>query len=146
MQPRKPLTIAVTVIAYVVTTFAVQGTSHFAINADHYHAIPIMRSEPIVAMGLLSMVIQGLLFALLFPTFNRGANPVRSGILFSWALGGFLASYIVLGEAGKYAVPSISSWIIVELSVALVQYTVFGALLGFIHRGSTSPVLQEQRA
>ena len=50
------------------------------------------------------------------------------------ALGGFLASYIVLGEAGKYAIPSIASWIAVEGSVAFVQYTLFGVLLGVIHR------------
>lgn len=146
MKPRKPITIIVTVLAYVITTFAVQGGSHFAINADHYAAIPIMRAEPVVAMGILSMLIQGVLFALLFPTFNRGSNPVRNGIVFSWALGGFLASYIVLGEAGKYAIPSIPSWIAVEASTALVQFTVFGALLGLIHRSSTSRALQEQRA
>ena len=53
---------------------------------------------------------------------------------FSWALGAFLASYIVLGEAGKYAIPSLASWIAVEGGVAFVQYSLFGILLGLIHR------------
>lgn len=134
MEARKPATVLLTVLAYVVTTFAVQGASHFAINAGHYAAIPIMRTEPVIAMGLLSMVVQGVLFALLFPTFQRGGGAVWDGVKFSWALGGFLASYIVLGEAGKYAIPSIASWIAVEGSVAFVQYTLFGVLLGLIHR------------
>ncbi|MDQ3997228.1 MAG: hypothetical protein M3303_09445 [Gemmatimonadota bacterium] len=134
MQPRKPATVAVTVLAYMATTFAVQGGSHFALNAEHYAAIPVMRSEPIVAMGLTSMVIQGLIFAWLYPTFAAGVSTIRKGIAFSWALGAFLASYIVLGEAGKYAIPSIPSWIAVEGSAAFVQYTVFGAWLGLIHR------------
>ncbi|HEV8362635.1 MAG TPA: hypothetical protein VGQ52_03895, partial [Gemmatimonadaceae bacterium] len=64
----------------------------------------------------------------------------------SWALGGFLASYIVLGEAGKYAVPSLSSWIVVELSVAAVQYTLFGLLLGQLHRRSLAPNTVPARA
>ena len=93
-----------------------------------------MRAEPVIAMGLGSMLIQGVLFALLFPAFQRGGDSVWDGVKFSWALGGFLASYIVLGEAGKYAIPSIGSWIAVEGSVALVQYTLFGVLLGLIHR------------
>ena len=44
MEARKPATVLVTVLAYVVTTFAVQGTSHFVINKDHYAAISIMRA------------------------------------------------------------------------------------------------------
>lgn len=139
MEPRKPATVVLTIIAYVLTTFAIQGTSHFAINAGHYAGISIMRAQPIVPMGMASMVIQGALFALLFPTFNRVGKPVRNGLMFSWALGGFLASYIVLGEAGKYAIPSIPSWIAVELSAAAVQYTLFGVLLGLLHRRAAVP-------
>lgn len=134
MKPRQPVTIVATVAAYVITTFAVQGASHFAINAEHYAAIDIMRPEPIVAMGILSMVVQGVIFALLFPAFAGVTSTVRRGILFSWAIGAFLASYIVLGEAGKYAVPSIPSWIGVEAAAAAVQFTLFGILLGLIHR------------
>jgi hypothetical protein len=100
MEARKPATVVLTIVAYALTTFAVQGTSHFAINAEHYAGISLMRAQPIVPMGLASMVIQGAIFALLFPTFNHGRRPVRNGLMFSWALGGFLASYIVLGEAG----------------------------------------------
>lgn len=143
MQPRKPATVAVTVLAYMATTFAVQGGSHFALNAEHYAAIPVMRTEPIVAMGLTSMVIQGLIFAWLYPTFAAGVSTIRKGITFSWALGAFLASYIVLGEAGKYAIPSIPSWIAVEGSAAFVQYTLFGAWLGLIHRAAAPAAFRQ---
>jgi hypothetical protein len=137
MEARKPVTVALTIVAYVVTTFAVQGTSHFAVNADHYAAISIMRPQPIVPMGLMSMLVQGTIFGLLFPVFNRGPSTIRNAVLFSWALGAFLASYIVLGEAGKYAIPSISSWVGVEATTAAIQFTVFGILLGLVHRGRT---------
>ena len=133
MSNPTPLTFGLTVIAYVVVTFGVQGTSHFALNADHYASIPIMRAEPVVAMGLTSMLIQGSLFAVLFPVY-RGAGSIWTGVKFSWMLGGFLASYIVLGEAGKYAIPSIASWVAVEGVAAFIQYTLFGVLLGLIHR------------
>jgi hypothetical protein len=58
-------------------------------------------------------------------------------------IGGFLASYIVVGEAGKYAIPSIPSWIAVEASVAAVQYTLFGVLLGLLHGRSAAPVIHQ---
>ena len=138
MVARKPATVATTIIAYVICTFGVQGANHFAINKEHYAAMTVMRVEPVIAMGITSMLIQGLIFALLFPTFNRSGSAVKNGIVFAWAIGGFLASYIALGEAGKYAIPSISSWFIVESVAAFVQYTLFGALLGLIHRQPAS--------
>lgn len=131
---RSPGKIALTVGAYVLTTFAVQGTSHFAINADHFAAIPIMRAKPMIPLGIASMVIQGLIFGWLYPVYANGESTVRKAIGFSWLIGGFLASYIVLGEVGKYAIPSVSSWIGVELSAAFVQYTLFGVGLGLVHR------------
>ena len=137
---RRPSQVALTIVAYVFTTFAVQGTSHFVINADHYAAIPIMRAEPLIPLGITSMLIQGLIFGWLYPIYADGQSTLRKSIGFSWLIGGFLASYIVLGEVGKYAIPSISSWITVELSAAFAQYTIFGAALGLIHRsGATSP-------
>lgn len=132
MGTRKAAAVALTVLAYVIVTFAVQGASHFLINADHYAGISIMRPEPILPLGMATMVIQGLLFALLYPAFSR-SGTIREAVVFSWAVGAFLASYIVLGEAGKYAVPEIGPWIVVEVSAAAVQYTVFGLLLGLIH-------------
>jgi hypothetical protein len=146
MQRRSLLTLVLTVLAYVIATFGVQGASHFVVNANHYAAISIMRAEPIIPMGIASMVVQGLIFAWLFPTFNRGPHPIRNGVLFSCTLGAFLASYIVLGEAGKYSIPSIGSWIVVELSAAVAQYVVFGVLLGLLHRKSTRLEPTYQRA
>ena len=134
MKARKPAIVLLTVVAYVIATFGVQGASHFAINADHYAAISIMRPDPVIPMGVGSMLIQGTIFALLFPTFNAGGSTIRNALVFSWTIGGFLASYIVLGEAGKYAIPSIPSWMLVEGSTAAVQFTIFGILLGLVHR------------
>ena len=133
MRFRTPVRIGLTVLSYVFATFAVQGTSHFAVNAAHYAAIPIMRTEPVVVMGFISMLIQGTIAGMLFPIFERGKATMWSALTFSWTLGAFLASYIVLGEAGKYAIPSIPSWITVEGTAAFLQYTLFGVLLGWIH-------------
>jgi hypothetical protein len=135
---RHPTQVLLTTVAYVFTTFAVQGTSHFVINADHFAAIPIMRAEPLIPLGIVSMVIQGLIFGWLYPIYADGQSTLRKSIGFSWLIGGFLASYIVLGEVGKYAIPSVASWIAVELSAAFVQYTIFGAFLGLIHRSTAT--------
>ena len=135
MQGPTPRSVLLTVLAYSFVSFAVQAASHFAINASHYASIPIMRSEPIMALGISAMVIQGALAGLLFPAVRWGAASIRTGLLFAWVLGAFLASYIVLVEPGKYTVPSVSAWMRVEGLAALIQFTAFGLLLGLIHRG-----------
>jgi hypothetical protein len=131
---RRPAQMALTVVAYALTTFGVQGASHFAINADHFASLSIMRAEPLIPLGIASMLIQGLVFAWLYPVYANGASTLRKSVAFSWLIGGFLASYIVLGEAGKYAIPSLWSWIAVEASAAFAQFTIFGVWLGLIHR------------
>lgn len=136
MVARSPGKIALTVVAYVLTTFVVQGTSHFAINAEHFAAIPIMRAEPMLPLGITSMIIQGLIFAWLYPNYSNGTSTMRKAMTLSWLIGGFLASYIVLGEVGKYAIPNVTNWIVVEASAAFVQYTLFGVWLGLIHRNA----------
>ena len=130
----RSLRVLLTILAYVAATFAVQATSHFVLNAEHYRSVSIMRSEPVFALGFASMLIQGLLFGLLFPVFDSDRKPIRNGLVFSWAMGLFLASYIALAEAGKYAVPSLASWIGVEAGAAAAQFTLFGLVLGLIHR------------
>ncbi|MEW5914830.1 MAG: hypothetical protein AB1762_00425 [Gemmatimonadota bacterium] len=132
-------TVVYTVLAYIACTFGVQGVSHFVVNADHYAAIAIMRTEPIVPMGIASMVIQGTIFGFLFPAFNRGRRAIGNGLVFSWSIGAFLASYIALGEAGKYGVPSIASWVVVEVAAAAAQFTLFGIALGLLHRQHATP-------
>ncbi len=57
-------------------------------------------------------------------------------VRFAWLVGAFLVSYIALGEAAKYNVPSIPSWIAVEVGVGFVQFTLAGLFLGLAHRAA----------
>ncbi len=128
--------VALTVLSFLVVTFAVQATSHFVINTGHYAAIPIMRAEPIMALGILVMLIQGTVAGLLYPAVRLKASGIKRGVIFGWLLGAFLASYIVLTEPAKYEVPSISAWMWVEGLASFVQFTLFGVLLAVVHRRS----------
>jgi hypothetical protein len=75
--------VLLTVVAYVVATFGVQGASHFGVNARHYASLHIMRTEPVFSLGFASMLIQGLVFAALFPVFHRKGSTIRNAVAFS---------------------------------------------------------------
>jgi hypothetical protein len=44
-----------------------------------------------------------------------------------------LIAYIALAEPAKYAAPDIMAWMRIEVIVGLLQFSVFGFVLGFIH-------------
>ena len=122
-----------TVLGYIVATFFTQATSHFVIFAQHYAAIPIMKAEPIFALGFTTMIIQGSVLTYVFANSRFAVGSRMDAVRFAWLVGAFLVSYIALGEAAKYSVPSIPAWIAIEANVGFVQYTLFGILLGLAH-------------
>ena len=127
-----------TVLGYMVATFATQATSHFVLFAQHYAAVPFIKREPIFALGFLSMIIQGTVMSFVFANSRLSGKSILHAVMFAWLFGAFFVSYISLGEAAKYAVPSIQSWIAVELLSGFVQFTLAGIFLGFAHRARTA--------
>src|SRR6266566_5026434 len=99
------------VLAYVVATFAVQAVSHFGVNAAHYAAVTYLRAQPIFALGVLSMLIQGTIMSYLYAQLPQSGRSLGHAVLFAWLVGSILVSYEALAEAAKYVVPSVASWI-----------------------------------
>ena len=124
---------ALAIIIFVIASFLVQATSHFAINAAHYAAIDFMRQDPILPLGVLTMLLQGSILAYLYPLLYRGGTPVVQGLKFGLLMGLFLGSYIALAEPAKYAAPSIGNWIAVEGAASLVQFSLYGILVGLAY-------------
>lgn len=124
-------------IAYVFASFIVQATSHFAINIEHYQSINFVRQEPIMPLGILVMFIQGGILTLGFSKLFNPKSPFVSGLMFGMTSGLFLLSYTAIVEPSKYQVPSIASWALVEGSAGIVQFSLFGLLLGFVFNNNT---------
>ena len=127
------------VLAYVVATFATQAVSHFGVNAARYAALPYLRAQPIFALGVLAMLIQGSVMSYLYAQRPQAGRSIGQAVLFAWLVGSILVSYEALAEPAKYSVPSVASWIAVELAAGIVQFTLYGALLGWVHRAPVPP-------
>lgn len=121
-----------TVVGYIAATALVQGLSHFKINAAHYTAAGFFREAPIAPLGVLAMIVQGLILSVVYARLVPG-DTISAALLMAWAFGAFLASYMAFGLAGELKVPSVASWITVELLAALVQFTLIGLALWAAH-------------
>lgn len=126
--------VILTILAFMFVSFGVQGLSHFVINADHFAGISFMRTDPVLPMGFLAMIIEALIFSFVMMRLWPNGATIRQGLVVSACFGLFLASYIVLAEPAKYAVPSIPTWTLIEGIASTVQFGVFGVLLGLIYR------------
>ena len=114
-------------------TFAVQATSHFAIFREHYAALVFLRPEPVFALGIGSMALQGVVLSYLYAAYARESPGWRSGVRFGLLAGVFFVSYPAIAEPAKYQVPSIWHWMLVESLAGAVQFAIFGLLVGWIH-------------
>lgn len=126
-------------LGFILISFVVQATSHFAINAAHYASIDFMREEPIMALGIFTMVLQGIVLSYLFGFFPKGPNVFTQGVKYGLLMGVFLGSYIALVEPSKYMAPSVIAWITTEGFASLIQFSLFGLILGFIYKSEKDP-------
>lgn len=116
-------------LLFIVISFAIQATSHFAINVEHYATIPFMRAETIFVLGILTMIMQGIVLSYLFVIFSKNDFTIKNGLLFGLLISALFVSYPALVEPAKYQVPNITNWILVEGLVGLTQFCLYGILL-----------------
>jgi hypothetical protein len=122
--------------AYLVPTFPLGYFWHLAIFQQQYHALQMYRADVIIPMGLASMLIQGVLFAWMYPRLfstARGqwlASAARFFALFAL----FAWTWAVLPVAAKYQMTSVARFMLLETAFTLVQFLVVAPLIALAYR------------
>jgi len=132
MNDKKKLILAT--IAYVVLSMAIALPWHLFWFHDLYEKMgAFTREEPIVALGLLTMVIQGMVIAYLYPFWHRGGHPIIQGIKFTFIAG--LLIYTTMGPAmaAKIKIEPIMTFLIYHSGFQSIQFVLTGAALGLIY-------------
>ena len=134
----KPFLLAA--LGYLVPTFILGFTWHFWLFPDLYEKLAIYnRAEPIIPLGFLSMAIQAVVMAYLFPFFQRTGSPIRRGIVFGLVMGTFLFSVSTLANAAKIVVADMGSWLLVQTAFHMLQFILAGALIGWAYGRAGAP-------
>lgn len=121
-------------LAYVLVSFALGFGWHLLLFREAYQELGVYtREPPLFALGLTSMVLQGMVLAYLYPLFNRGPRPWLTGIRFGLVMGLFLWSVAVLAHAAKSTVSSLPMFFTLSSAFHLIQFVAAGALIGWIH-------------
>ena len=118
-------------VAYVLVSFAIAAPWHFVLFHDLYESFGLYnRTAPIIPLGLLSMLLQGVTLALLYRRWYRGGHPVAEGARFGLLVGVVFYSIAALATAGKIQVSSLGSFLAVQAGFCLLQPVAGCAAIG----------------
>lgn len=129
------------VAAYFVITMAVAYPWHMLLFHEKYIAMgAFTRGEPIMAFGILAIILQGIVFAYFYPLFYRhvgGGAPVFRGIQFGLFLGLTIWTVMVFATAAKFAIEPVIDFVILGTVFQFIQFSLTGGAIGLI-MGRTS--------
>lgn len=126
--------ILLSTLSYAFVTMAIAAPWHFILFKDLYHSFGIYnRVEPIVPLGFLTMLIQGVVIAIVYPRFYIGGSHYKEAIKFSLLMGLFLYSVSTLATAAKIQVSPMGTWLVIQAAFHIVQFSACGLVLGFVY-------------
>ena len=122
--------------AYLLPTFPIAFVWHLVLFEQKYHALHIYRDEPVIALGLGSMIIQGAIFSWLFPrVFARGTGSfLKDGLLFGLGAGLLSWLFTTLAVGAKNVMVSVPDFVLLETAFTILQFAIVGPLIALAYR------------
>ena len=122
--------------AYLLPTFPLGYFWHLKTFHEQYERLAIFREQVIIPFGLATMVIQGLLFAWLYPRLfsTARADWLASAASFAGVFGLLAWSFTTLPVAAKYRMASVESFLALETAFTAVQFAVVAPLIALAWR------------
>lgn len=127
------------VAAYVAPTFPLGYFWHLSVFKAEYDALGLYRADVLIPLGLASMLLQGLIFAYLYPRlFGAAHADWRRGAMQFFVVFGALAwSFLVLPTAAKYNMASVPRFMALETAFTILHFAVVSPLIAWIWRAAS---------
>ena len=123
-------------LAYLLPTFPLGYFWHLKTFAKSYEELECYRKDILIPLGLLSMIIQGLFFAWVFPKLFDAVNGwFSNAVSFALVFGVLAWSFVVLPVAAKYRMTSVGKFIVLETVFTAIQFVVTGVLIALVYSG-----------
>lgn len=84
------------------------------------------------------MLVQGLIYAYLYPLYTAAGSQMVRAMKFSMLMGLLLFSVTTMANGAKIEVASMSTWLAVQTAFTSIQFGMFGLALWFVHRHDES--------
>ncbi len=123
-------------LAYTLATFPLAVIWHILIFEEQYRSMSYIEGEPGFLLGFLTILIQGLVLSWLYPFVSFSGSAMVRGLKFSLSVGIFFWTSHVLAFIAKQDIDNSMLFIIMESFYLLLQFGIFGVLIGLIYSKS----------
>ncbi len=136
------------VAGYFVVTMALAYPWHMVFFHEQYLAMgAFTRGTPIMPFGMLSVILQAIVFAYFFPLFLKhkgGGNTLVRGIQFSLFLGLTVYTVMVFATAAKFLIEPVTDFVLFGTAFQFLQFLFVGIVFGVIHKQKGSEPFLEK--
>lgn len=107
---------------------------HVVVFEEQYQAFGYFEGEPSFILGLLSIIIQGFVFSLLYPHLTFKGSVVARGLEYSLPIALFFWTPHVMAFVMKQIAISAAVFIAMQSQYSVMQFTIYGVLIGLIYK------------
>jgi hypothetical protein len=120
-------------ISYFIITMATAYPWHLVWFHETYQSIGAVTREPvIVPLGMLAVVTQGFVIAVLYGRWQRDGPPIVEGIKFNLFAGLLVYTTQGFAMAAKIDINPVSTYLVYHTIFQAIQFIIAGAALGAI--------------
>lgn len=127
------------VLAYMIPTFPLGYLWHLTVFADYYKSLHVYREDIIIPFGILSMLIQGFIWSVVYRRMFAGEPILRGAFKFAILACPLAWSYMVLAVSAKHQMSSVSGFLAIETGFILVHYAIVSPSIAAVYSTKQSP-------
>ncbi|WP_367154898.1 hypothetical protein [Methylomonas sp. HYX-M1] len=121
------------VLAYMLPTFPLGFFWHLTIFADYYQSLHVYRDDVIIPFGIASMLIQGVIWSIVYERLFAGESIVKGALKFAALACPLAWSFMVLAVSAKHIMSSVSGYLAIETAFVLLHYAVVSPLIAAVY-------------
>lgn len=124
-----PVRFLLAALAYIIPTFPLGYFWHLEIFRHTYASLAVYRPDLIIPLGVVSMLVQGPIWAYLYWRLFRHETVVVGALKFAAVAMPLAWSFMVVAVAAKHHMSSVSGFLMIETAFIAVQYLVTSPLI-----------------
>lgn len=121
------------ILAYVLPTFPLGFFWHLTFFADYYKSLDVYREDLLFPFGIVSMVIQGFIWSILYERLFSGESILRGAAKFAALACPLAWSFMVIAVAAKHHMSSVAGYVQIETAFVLVHYAIVSPLIAAVY-------------
>jgi hypothetical protein len=125
-------------LAYVLPTFPLGYFWHLTVFAGFYQKLAVYRDELVIPLGILAMLVQGVVWSVLYERMFAGEPVVRGAWRFASLAAPLAWSFMAVAVAAKHHMSSVAGFMGIETAFIAVHYLTVSPLIAWIYRNGAA--------